>query len=80
MGRFLESLFPESEAKSTRQNRGRMDTGMVKAIRFDFKKASASRGGHSRSSIHPAASYVVFRSALKERENGEEEETRGGGE
>lgn len=49
--------------------------GSVESIRFDFKKASASRGEHSRSSIHPAACYVVFRRALKEEDDAEVEET-----
>jgi len=45
--------------------------------RFNFKKALPSHGAHPCSSIHPAASYVIFRRMLKEEDevkNGEERE------
>ncbi|EGI60038.1 hypothetical protein G5I_11829 [Acromyrmex echinatior] len=47
---------------------------------FDFKKGPPSRSANPRSSIHPTASYVVFRRVLKEEDEVEWRRTRGGGE
>jgi len=45
--------------------------------RFNLEKALPSHGAHPCSSIHPAASYVIFRRVLKEEDevkNGEQQE------